>query len=138
LSRPVSPDGQRQELPENYQRVPATGRTDDFLGVIPHHVPPLISDGKQNVCHSNRVLAYPITYAGTYTLQQIGNSPCLTIKGKFLTDEFGFESGDYFRLIHEDGLLILTRVPKEATANQVREPKPDYFDRLKRQEATNI
>jgi len=72
-----------------------------------------------------------------YTLQQMDNSPCLTIKGKFLTDEFGFESGDYFRLIHEDGLLILTRVPKEVIINQVREPKPDYFDRLKQKGAAN-
>ena len=72
-----------------------------------------------------------------YTLQQMGNSPCLTIKGKFLTDEFGFESRDYFRLVHEDGLLILTKVPKEATVSQIREPKPDYFDRSKRQAVAN-
>lgn len=73
-----------------------------------------------------------------YTLQQMGNSPCLTIKGKFLTDEFGFESGDYFQLVHEDGLLILTKVPKELTASQVREPKPDYFAKLKQKGIANI
>jgi len=68
-------------------------------------------------------------------MQQLGDSPCLTIKGKFLTDEFGFQSGDYFRLMHEDSLLILTRVPKEVSDHQPpkSKPKPNYFDRLKQQ-----
>lgn len=64
-----------------------------------------------------------------YTLQAMGDSLCLTIKGKFLTQEFGLNAGDYFQLIYEDGRLVLIKTTKE------EEPKPPgkkltYFDRL--------
>jgi len=48
-----------------------------------------------------------------YTLQQVGDSLCLTIKGKFLTQEFGLQAGDYFQLISQDNQLILLKTPKE-------------------------
>ena len=53
-----------------------------------------------------------------YTLQQMGDSLCLTIKGKFLTQEFGLNAGDYFQLIYEDGRLVLFKTTKEEA------PKP--------------
>lgn len=55
-----------------------------------------------------------------YTLQQMGDSLCLTIKGKFLTTEFGLQAGDYFQLVKQDGQLILSKQPKEPKP----EPKP--------------
>lgn len=48
-----------------------------------------------------------------YTLQQMGDSLCLTIKGKFLTTDFGFQAGDYFQLIQQGDQLILSKQPKE-------------------------
>lgn len=43
----------------------------------------------------------------------MGDSLCLTIKGKFLTQELGLQSGDYFQLISQDNQLILLKTQKE-------------------------
>lgn len=48
-----------------------------------------------------------------YTLQQMGDGLCLTIKGRFLTQEFGLQAGDYFQLVHQEGQLILLKQTKE-------------------------
>jgi hypothetical protein len=41
------------------------------------------------------------------------DSLCLTIKGKFLAQEFGLHAGDYFHLVKEEDRLILTKTSKE-------------------------
>lgn len=64
-----------------------------------------------------------------YTMQQMGDSLCLTIKEKFLTREFGLNAGDYFQLIHEDGRLILIKTTREETSKPPRK-KLTYFERL--------
>lgn len=52
-----------------------------------------------------------------YTLQQMGDSLCLTIKGKFLTQEFGLSVGDYFQLAQQGDSLILTKTQKEKVSH---------------------
>jgi len=53
-----------------------------------------------------------------YSLQSQGDSLCLTIKGKFLMQEFGLQADDYFELIYEDNqLLLLKTSKKEAQSN---------------------
>jgi hypothetical protein len=56
-----------------------------------------------------------------YTLQWMGSDSLgLTIKGKFLTQEFGLHAGDYFHLIKEDDRLILTKTSKEETQSRIK------------------
>jgi hypothetical protein len=43
------------------------------------------------------------------------DSLCLTIKGKFLTQEFSLHARYYFHLIKVDDRLILTKTSKEET-----------------------
>jgi hypothetical protein len=49
----------------------------------------------------------------TYTIQQMAGAPCLTIRGKFLTDEFGLKAGMKLKLVEEDGRLVLLPLEQE-------------------------
>lgn len=63
-----------------------------------------------------------------YTLQQMGDSLCLTIKGKFLNTDFGLEAGDYLQLTQQNGQLILLKQPKlvpEPSPALIPNPAPD-------------
>ena len=59
----------------------------------------------------------------TYTTQERSGVPCLTIKGKFLTQEFGINVGSQLELIEGKNMLVLLKVPAAVTErnNKIRQ-----------------
>ena len=47
----------------------------------------------------------------TYTIQEMAGVPCLTIRGEFLTKEFGIEIGAKVKLLEGSNLLALVKQP---------------------------
>ena len=49
--------------------------------------------------------------ARSYTVQDLSGVPSLTLKGKFLSKEFGLSFGDRVKLVEGRNMLILLKVP---------------------------
>ena len=52
-----------------------------------------------------------MTKARSYTVQNLSGVPSLTLKGKFLSKEFGLSSGDRVKLVEGHNMLVLLKIP---------------------------